>query len=79
MTRDELTQIIRKQQIEINLCKTMIEDLEKKNFLQEKELRKEIVKAQEKASEIYEQRNDDNEKLLKSYHEKKVQIINFKY
>lgn len=74
MPREELLNNLRLQKMEIILLRKTLEEREREALLNERELRKEMAVDQEDIREMYHQRNAQNLELMKSYHEKKVNI-----
>lgn len=76
MSHHELINNLRLQQMEINLLKEALEEREREALLKCRAFRKEIVDVQEIVRQKHIQRNEENEELLKSYHEKMVKKLN---
>lgn len=74
MSHQELLNNLRLQQMEITLLRDTIEERERESLLTQRDLRMQIVDAQEAMRAKLIQRNGENEELLKSYHEKKVKV-----
>lgn len=74
MSHQELLNNLRLQQMEITLLRETIEERERESLLTQRDLRMQIVDAQEAMRAKLIQRNGESEELLKSYHEKKVKV-----
>ena len=65
--------------MEITLLRDTLEERDRDHLLTQRDLRKQIVDAQEAMREKLIQRNGESEELLKSYHEKKVRSANWSW
>lgn len=74
MSHQELLNNLRLKQMEITLLRETIEERERESLLTQRDLRMQIVDAQEAMRAKLIQRNGESEELLKSYHEKKVKV-----